>query len=147
MSCLTLLCYIVWRSGVVSQDFQTGMVIAIFKKADWRMCFNYARVLERTICLLEQPQIQDNNAVFILVVEPWASSLSSQGCYSVNICGSLFNQSTCALWTWRRHLTTSLGVCCGGRCRSMGCLACCYQPFHVHVQPQRKLDPLLPAIC
>uniref|UniRef100_A0A3Q0TAJ5 Ig-like domain-containing protein n=1 Tax=Amphilophus citrinellus TaxID=61819 RepID=A0A3Q0TAJ5_AMPCI len=54
-------------------------------------------------------------------------SLSSQGNSSVR--GSLPNQSTCALWTWGRYSTVSLGVSCGRSCGSMGCLARCCGPF------------------
>ncbi|KAI3371490.1 hypothetical protein L3Q82_024076 [Scortum barcoo] len=42
-----------------------------------------------------------NNAVFVLVVEHWTSSIPSTGC--LRVYGSLPNQSTCALWIWRRH--------------------------------------------
>ncbi|KAI3354198.1 hypothetical protein L3Q82_018737 [Scortum barcoo] len=47
-----------------------------------------------------------NNAVFVLVVEHWTSSIPSTGC--LRVYGSLPNQSTCALWIWRRHSTVSL---------------------------------------
>lgn len=40
---------------------------------------------------------------FVLVVEHWTSSIPSTGCSKVH--GSLHNQSTCVLWTWRRHST------------------------------------------
>ncbi|KAI3364482.1 hypothetical protein L3Q82_010835, partial [Scortum barcoo] len=53
-----------------------------------------------------------NNAVFIPVVELWTSSISSTGC--LRVYGSLPNQSTCALWIWRRHSTMSLVVFCRG---------------------------------
>ncbi|KAI3353184.1 hypothetical protein L3Q82_019738 [Scortum barcoo] len=53
-----------------------------------------------------------NNAVFVLVVEQWTSSIPSTGC--LRVYGSLPNQSTCALWIWRRHSTVSLVVFCGG---------------------------------
>ncbi|KAI3356554.1 hypothetical protein L3Q82_017759, partial [Scortum barcoo] len=52
-----------------------------------------------------------NNAVFVLVVEHWTSSIPSTGC--LRVYGSLPNQSTCALWIWRRHSTVSLVVFCG----------------------------------
>ncbi|KAI3366743.1 hypothetical protein L3Q82_009220 [Scortum barcoo] len=60
-----------------------------------------------------------NNAVFvpIPVVEHWTSSipaLLSTGCLRLRVYGSLPNQSTCALWIWRRHSTVSLVVFCGG---------------------------------
>ena len=34
--------------------------------------------------------------------------------WSLRVHGSLPNQSTCVLWTWRRHSTVSLGESCGG---------------------------------
>ncbi|KAI3351204.1 hypothetical protein L3Q82_005758 [Scortum barcoo] len=46
-----------------------------------------------------------------LVVEHWTSSIPSTGC--LRVYGSLPNQSTCALWIWRRHSTVSLVVFCG----------------------------------
>ncbi|KAI3367449.1 hypothetical protein L3Q82_026304 [Scortum barcoo] len=49
---------------------------------------------------------------FVLVVEHWTSSIPSTGC--LRVYGSLPNQSTCALWIWRRHSTVSLVVFCGG---------------------------------
>ncbi|KAI3376653.1 hypothetical protein L3Q82_017087 [Scortum barcoo] len=61
-----------------------------------------------------------NNAVlvFVLVVEHWTSSIPSTGC--LRVYGSLPNQSTCALWIWRRHSTVSLVVFCGECSASMG---------------------------
>ncbi|KAI3366019.1 hypothetical protein L3Q82_009848, partial [Scortum barcoo] len=44
-------------------------------------------------------------------------SLSKQGC--LRVYGSLPNQSTCALWIWRRHSTVSLVVFCGECSASM----------------------------
>ncbi|KAI3356632.1 hypothetical protein L3Q82_017819 [Scortum barcoo] len=55
-----------------------------------------------------------NNAVFVPVVEHWTSSIPSTGC--LRVYGSLPNQSTCALWIWRRHSTVSLVVFCGEGC-------------------------------
>ncbi|KAI3371227.1 hypothetical protein L3Q82_023540 [Scortum barcoo] len=56
-------------------------------------------------------QEEQCNAVFVLVVEHWTSSIPSTGC--LRVYGSLPNQSTCALWIWRRHSTVSLVVFCG----------------------------------
>ncbi|KAI3360475.1 hypothetical protein L3Q82_002268 [Scortum barcoo] len=53
-----------------------------------------------------------------LVVEHWTSSIPSTGC--LRVYGSLPNQSTCALWIWRRHSTVSLVVFCGECSMSMG---------------------------
>ncbi|KAI3362094.1 hypothetical protein L3Q82_012420 [Scortum barcoo] len=129
LSWLTHLCNIAWRSGTVSfLEWQTGVVVPLFKKGDQRVCSNYrgvtllslpgkvyARVLERRI----RPDsrtlgFRRNNAVFVPVVEHWTSSKPSTRCLRC-LCGSLLaNQSTCALWIWRRHSTMSLMVLCGG---------------------------------
>ncbi|KAI3366821.1 hypothetical protein L3Q82_009237 [Scortum barcoo] len=51
-----------------------------------------------------------------LVVEHWTSSIPSTGC--LRVYGSLPNQSTCALWIWRRHSTVSLVVILWGVLRT-----------------------------
>ncbi|KAL1249738.1 hypothetical protein QQF64_020743 [Cirrhinus molitorella] len=71
LSWLTRLCNIAWRSGTVPLDWATGMVATLFKKRDQTVCSNYreitllslpgkvyARVLERRICQMVEPQIQ-----------------------------------------------------------------------------------------
>ncbi|KAI3361315.1 hypothetical protein L3Q82_013500 [Scortum barcoo] len=128
LSWLTRLCNIAWRLGTVPLVWQTGVVVPLFKKGDRRVCSNY-----RGITLLSLPRegltpgywrefensadsrtlgFRRNNAVFVLVVEHWTSSIPSTGC--LRVYGSLPNQSTCALWIWRRHSTVSLVVFCGG---------------------------------
>ncbi|KAK3529492.1 hypothetical protein QTP70_031733, partial [Hemibagrus guttatus] len=121
LSWLTRLCNIAWRSGTVPLDWATGVVVPLFKKGDRRVCSNYrgitllslpgkvySRVLERRVRPLVEPR---SNAVFDLVVEHWTSSIPSTGCSRVR--GSLPNQSTCVLWTWRRLSTVSLVAFCG----------------------------------
>ncbi|KAI3353034.1 hypothetical protein L3Q82_019606 [Scortum barcoo] len=62
LSWLTRLCNIAWRLGTVPLEWQTGVVVPLFKKGDRRVCSNYrgitllslpgkvyARVLERRI--------------------------------------------------------------------------------------------------
>ncbi|KAI3362912.1 hypothetical protein L3Q82_011508, partial [Scortum barcoo] len=84
LSWLTRLCNIAWRLGTVPLEWQTGVVVPLFKKGDRRVCSNY-----RGITLLSLP-----------------GKVSRQGC--LRVYGSLPNQSTCALWIWRRHSTVSL---------------------------------------
>ncbi|KAI3361279.1 hypothetical protein L3Q82_013459 [Scortum barcoo] len=62
-----------------------------------------ARVLERRIRPIESnPWIQEEQCGFRPGrVEHWTSSIPSTGC--LRVYGSLPNQSTCALWIWRRH--------------------------------------------
>ncbi|KAI3371488.1 hypothetical protein L3Q82_024072 [Scortum barcoo] len=127
LSWLTRLCNIAWRLGTVPLEWQTGVVVPLFKKGDRRVCSNYrgitllslpgkvyARVLERRIRPIDsRPSDSGGTMRFSsLVVEQWTSSIPSAGCWRVY--GSLPNQSTCALWIWRRHSTVSLVVFCGG---------------------------------
>ena len=41
LSWLTRLCSIAWTSGAVPLDWQTGVVVPLFKKGDRRVCSNY----------------------------------------------------------------------------------------------------------
>ncbi|KAK0152855.1 LINE-1 reverse transcriptase [Merluccius polli] len=50
LSWLTRLCSITWKSGAVPLDWQTGVVVPLFKKGDRRVCSNY-----RGITLLSLP--------------------------------------------------------------------------------------------
>ncbi|TWW77340.1 hypothetical protein D4764_12G0007300 [Takifugu flavidus] len=50
LSWLTRLCNIAWTSGAVPLDWQTGVVVPLFKKGDRRVCSNY-----REITLLSLP--------------------------------------------------------------------------------------------
>ncbi|KAK0154256.1 putative uncharacterized transposon-derived protein F52C9.6 [Merluccius polli] len=50
LSWLTRLCSIAWTSGAVPLDWQTGVVVPLFKKGDRRVCSNY-----RGITLLSLP--------------------------------------------------------------------------------------------
>ena len=74
---LTRLCSIAWRSGTVPLEWQTGVVVPLFKKGDRRVCSNYrgitllslpgkvyARVLERRIQPIVEPWIQEEQCGF-----------------------------------------------------------------------------------
>lgn len=80
---LTRLWNVVWRSGVVRLNWQTRVVIPIFRKKDQRVCSNYmriillslseknyARLLERRVHLLVEPRIQDGQQ-FEAIVLSW----------------------------------------------------------------------------
>ncbi|KAI3362600.1 hypothetical protein L3Q82_001686 [Scortum barcoo] len=117
LSWLTRLCNIAWWLGTVPLKWQTGMVVPLFKKGTGE-CSKFqlqgiiARVLERRFRPIVNPRIQEEQCGFRpLVVEHWTSSIPSTGC--LRVYGSLPNQSTCALWIWRRHSTVSLVVFCG----------------------------------
>ncbi|KAI3364986.1 hypothetical protein L3Q82_000948 [Scortum barcoo] len=74
---LTRLCNIAWRLGTVPLEWQTGVVVPLFKKGDRRVCSNYrgshfsasreglhARVLERRIRPIVDPRIQEEQCGF-----------------------------------------------------------------------------------
>jgi hypothetical protein len=77
LSLLTHLCNIAWRSGTVPLDWQTGVVVPLFKKRDRGVCSNYrgitllslprkfyARVLKRRIRPIVEPRILEEQCGF-----------------------------------------------------------------------------------
>uniref|UniRef100_A0A671UP04 Reverse transcriptase domain-containing protein n=1 Tax=Sparus aurata TaxID=8175 RepID=A0A671UP04_SPAAU len=77
LSWLTRLYSIAWQSGTVPLDWQTGVVVPLFKKGDRRVCSNYrgitllslpgkvySRVLERRIRPIVKPRIQEEQCGF-----------------------------------------------------------------------------------
>ena len=63
LSWLTCLCNIAWTWGVITQDWQTGMVISLFKRIGGSIPIAreigmvYAGVLEKRVQLTVKPQI------------------------------------------------------------------------------------------
>ena len=77
LSRLTRLCNIAWTSGTVPLDWQTGVVVPLFKKGDRRVCSNYrgitllslpgkvySGVLERRVRRTVEPRIQEEQCGF-----------------------------------------------------------------------------------
>ncbi|TWW73213.1 hypothetical protein D4764_15G0006070 [Takifugu flavidus] len=77
LSWLTRLCNITWTSGAVPLDWQTGVVVPIFKSGDQRVCSNYrgitlhslpgkvyARELEKRIRSIVEPLIEEEQCGF-----------------------------------------------------------------------------------
>ncbi|MEL7181936.1 MAG: reverse transcriptase family protein, partial [Pseudomonadota bacterium] len=77
LSWLTRLCNIAWKSGAVPLDWQTGVVVPLFKKGDRRVCSNYrgitllslpgkvyAGVLEKRVRSIVESQIQEEQCGF-----------------------------------------------------------------------------------
>ena len=71
LSWLTRLCNIAWTSGEVPLEWQTGVVVPVFKKGDQRVCSSYrgitllslpskvySRVLEKRVRSIVEPQIE-----------------------------------------------------------------------------------------
>ena len=74
---LTRVCRVAWREGNAPVDWQTGIVVPIFKKVNQRECSNYrditllslsgnvyARVLERKCQTMVEPKVQDTQCDF-----------------------------------------------------------------------------------
>ncbi|CAF4940420.1 unnamed protein product, partial [Rotaria sp. Silwood2] len=74
---LTRIRAVVWKTGEAPADWQTGIVITIFKKGDQRECCNYrgitllslpskvfARIIERRCRQIVEPQIQESQCDF-----------------------------------------------------------------------------------
>jgi len=98
-----------WGSGTVPLDWQTGVVVPIFKKGDRRVCSNY-----RGISLLSLPGKAYAGVLRggsdLTVRNPSRSWNRGPALYPRILDGSWEpNQSTCALWSWRRLSTGSLG--------------------------------------
>ena len=77
LSWLTRLCSTAWTSGAVPLDWQTGVVVPLFKKGDRRVCSNYrgitllslpgkvySGVLERRVRRIVEPQIKEEQCDF-----------------------------------------------------------------------------------
>ncbi|KAK0154090.1 LINE-1 retrotransposable element ORF2 protein [Merluccius polli] len=77
LSWLTRLCGIAWTSRAVPLDWQTGVVVPLFKKGDRRVCSNYrgitllslpgkiySGVLERRVRWIVEPRIQEEQCGF-----------------------------------------------------------------------------------
>lgn len=91
LSWLTQLYSIMWHSGVVPLDYQTAVVVTIFRMGYQRVNYReiilfslpgtvYGRVLERNVNPSFEPQIKGEQCDFCsLVAEHLISSLSSQG--------------------------------------------------------------------
>ncbi len=110
-----------FRSGTVPAEWQTGMIVLIFKKGDQRVFSTYwvshcsasayARVLVRRLQTFVNLRSRRSNVDSIRIVEQWTSSLLLQGCWVRP--GGLPIQSTCVLWTWGRPQPGPLGSMVG----------------------------------
>ncbi|KAI3376167.1 hypothetical protein L3Q82_016694 [Scortum barcoo] len=150
LSWLTHLCNIAWRLGTVPLEWQQPGWWSLFcKKGDRRVCSNHrGSHFSASQEGLLQGTGEENSAdsrpsdsggtmrFSSLVVEHWTSSILSAGC--LRVYGSLPNQSTCALWIWRRHSTVSLVVFCGECSVSMGSGAFA-KGCSVSVRPEQEL--------
>uniref|UniRef100_A0AAQ4Q947 Reverse transcriptase domain-containing protein n=1 Tax=Gasterosteus aculeatus aculeatus TaxID=481459 RepID=A0AAQ4Q947_GASAC len=74
---MTRLFNIAWKSGIVPKEWQTGVVVPLFKKRDQRVCANYrgitllslpgkvySKVLERRVRLIVKPRIKEGQCGF-----------------------------------------------------------------------------------
>lgn len=90
-----------------SLDWQTGMVLALFKNGDQRV---YVGVLQGESGQLLNLRFKRNNVGSFLAIEHWMSSIPLLGNWR-GLSG-FPNRYTCILRTWKWHLTMSLWVFC-----------------------------------
>uniref|UniRef100_A0AAQ4RS36 Reverse transcriptase domain-containing protein n=1 Tax=Gasterosteus aculeatus aculeatus TaxID=481459 RepID=A0AAQ4RS36_GASAC len=77
LSWMTCLFNIAWKSGTVPKEWQTGVVVPLFKKGDQRACANYrgitllshpgkvySKVLERRVRPIVEPRIEEEQCGF-----------------------------------------------------------------------------------
>ncbi|KAK5904105.1 hypothetical protein CesoFtcFv8_005702 [Champsocephalus esox] len=77
LSWLTRLINVAWKSETVPKEWQTGVVVPLFKKGDQRVCANYrgitllslpgkvySKVLERRVRPIVEPQIEEEQCGF-----------------------------------------------------------------------------------
>ena len=85
---LTRVCHVAWKFGKTPTDWQTGVIIPIFKKGDRKQCTNYkgisllsfpgkiyAKCLERKCREIVESKLEDGSAVFVRVAAPLTRSL------------------------------------------------------------------------
>ncbi|TWW68268.1 hypothetical protein D4764_19G0000660 [Takifugu flavidus] len=104
LSWLTRLCNIAWTSGAVPLDWQTGVVVPLFKKITFLSLPDkvYSGVLERRVRRIVEPRIQEEQCGFHsgrgTVDQLYTLSRVFKGAWE-------FAQPVhSVLWTWRRHL-------------------------------------------
>ena len=148
LSLLVRLFSVAWRLGTVPVDWQTGVVVPIFKKGEQRVCSIYWGITLLSLPgwrggsgRLSDLRFRNNNAGSVLAVEQWTSSSPLQGYLRGH--GSLHIQSTCALWTWRRLTTMSLWAPCGWCCGIMGYWGRCCELFGSYITAVRAVSAFL----
>ena len=86
---LTPVCQVAWNFGKTFRDWQTGVIIPIFKKGDRKQCTNhrgisllslpgkvYAKCLERKCREIVESKLEDDQCIFVWVAaSPTKSSL------------------------------------------------------------------------
>ena len=62
---LTRVCQVAWKLGKTSRDWQTGVIIPIFKKGDRKQCTNYRGIcLERKCREIVELKLEDGQCSF-----------------------------------------------------------------------------------
>lgn len=86
---------VMWKSGTVPEEMQTGVVAPILKKGGARGCVlhrditllnlpgkGYSRILEGSLRLTVEHQIHEDLGS-VLAMEQWTSNLPLQGCWVI----------------------------------------------------------------
>ena len=134
---LTRVCQVAWKLGKTPRDWQTGVIIPIFKKGDRKQCTNYrgisllslpgkvyAKCLERKCREIVESKLEDGQCGF----RPGRSTtdqIFTLSKSSRNL-GSMAKISLHALSILKKHMTEFLGINFGRFCRSMALMVNCY---------------------
>ncbi|KAI3362720.1 hypothetical protein L3Q82_001785 [Scortum barcoo] len=130
-------CMEVGESSAYLWSGKPRVVVPFLKRGTWRVCSNYRGITllslpgkvyarERRIQLIVEPRIQEEQYGFCPGRGTLDQLYTLQGAGCLRVYGSLPNQSTCALWIWRRHSTVSLrGILWGVLLRVWGPGALC----------------------
>ena len=131
----------------------TGVVVPLLKKGDQRVCDNYrgitllslpgkvyAKVLERRVRPIVEPQIQEEQCGFrpgrgtTDQIYTLTGILEKAWEYAYPV------YSTCVLWIWRRYTTGSPGRSCGRCWGSMGWGGPCCGPSNLCTPKARAVS-------
>ena len=130
---LTRVCQVAWKLGKTPRDWQTGVIIPIFKKGDRKQCTNYrgisllslpgkvyAKCLERKCREIVESKLEDGQCRF----RPGRSTTDQ-----IFTLKQIFEKSWEALSILKKHMTGFLGINFGRFCRSMALMVNCYAPI------------------
>ena len=134
---LTRVCQVAWKLDKTPRDWQTGVIIPIFKKGDRKQCTNYrgisllslpgkvyAKCLERKCREIVESKLEDRQCGF----RPGRSTTDQIFTLKqiFENLGIMAKISLHALSILKKHMTEFFGINFGRFCRSMALMVSCY---------------------
>ena len=127
---LTRVCQVAWKLGKTPRDWQTGVIISIFKKGDRKQRTNYkgisllnlpgkvnAKCLERKFREIVESKLEDGRCGFRPGRSTTDQIFTLKQIFEKS--GSMAKISLHALSILKKHMTEFLGINFGRFCRSM----------------------------